>query len=296
MEHNLANGPIVDVCVIGSANCDLVARVDRLPAAGETVLGSTFTEHPGGKGLNQAVAAARAGAVTAFVAAVGDDHAGRHLRDVAAGEGIDVRDVVSVAAPTGRALIAVDARGENQIVVVPGANARLAPSSEIPLCRVALAQLEIPVDTVTAAFRAARLDGATTVLNPAPATHLPEDLLDQCDVVVPNEHEIDLLGGAAELRRRGVGSVVVTLGSEGVLIVDDAGERHIAAHRVETVDSTGAGDAFCGTLAARLAAGDDLDTAVRVASAAGALATTREGAVPSLPRASEVEAFLNVAR
>lgn len=293
MEHQLANGPLVDVCVIGSVNLDLVARVERLPGAGETVLGSTFTEHPGGKGLNQAVAAARSGASTALVGAVGDDHAGQTLRDIARHENIDVNGLAMADAPTGRALIGVDERAENQIIVVPGANSLVGDDVDVPLCRVALAQLEVPLSTVLTAFRSARLDGATTVLNPAPAAPLPDELLAVCDVVVPNEHELDLVGGADHLLSRGVGAVVVTLGARGVSIVDSAGERHVPAHRVTAVDTTAAGDAFCGALAARLAAGDDLDAAVRFAAAAGALATTREGAVPSIARRHEIEALLS---
>lgn len=293
MEHQLANGPIVDVCVIGSVNLDLVARVERLPGAGETVLGSTFTEHPGGKGLNQAVAASRSGASTALVGAVGDDHAGRTLRDIARHENIDVNGLAEADAPTGRALIGVDERAENQIIVVPGANSLVGGDVDVPLCRVALAQLEVPLSTVLTAFTSARLDGATTVLNPAPAAPLPDELLAACDVVVPNEHELDLVGGADHLLSRGVGAVVVTLGARGVSIVDSRGERHVPAHRVTAVDTTAAGDAFCGALAARLAAGDDLDAAVRFAAAAGALATTREGAVPSIARRHEIEALLS---
>jgi ribokinase len=293
VERNLANGPVVDVCVIGSANLDLVTRVERLPTAGETVLGDTYVEHPGGKGLNQAVAAARAGASTAFVGAVGDDHAGRLLRDVAVDDGIDVTEMaVIVGTPTGRALIGVDRTGENQIIVVPGANARVAVV-DVPLCRVAVAQLEIPVECVVAAFSAARLDGATTVLDPAPATPLSDDLVAVCDIVVPNEHEIEVIGGVEALRARGVATVVVTLGAEGALIVDDRGERRVPSLVVDPVDTTGAGDAFRGALAACLAAGDDIDAAVRWAVVAGALATTREGAVPSLPRRGDIEAALS---
>lgn len=285
--------PSLDVCVIGSANLDLVARTVRLPSAGETVLGLDYAEHAGGKGLNQAVAAARCGAHTAFIGAVGRDHAGTHLRDLAANERIDISQLVSVDAPTGRALIGVDARGENQIIVVPGANARVTTDIVLPRCRVALAQLECPLDAVTAALTGARRDGAVTILNPAPAAPLPDELLASCQVVVPNEHELEIIGGISHLRSRGVDAVVVTLGAQGVLIVDERGERHVAPHGVTAVDTTAAGDAFCGALAARLATGDDLETSVRFASAAGALATTRAGAVPSIPTFVEVQALLS---
>lgn len=285
--------PSFDVCVIGSANLDLVARTVRLPSAGETVLGLDYAEHAGGKGLNQAVAAARCGASTAFIGAVGRDHAGTLLRDLAENERIDISQLASVDAPTGRALIGVDAGGENQIIVVPGANAHVTPDVVIPRCRVALAQLECPLDAVAAALASARHDGAVTILNPAPAAPLPDVLLASCQIVVPNEHELEIVGGVSHLRSRGVHAVVVTLGAHGVLIVDERGERRVAPHQVAAVDTTAAGDAFCGALAARLAAGDDLDTSVRFASAAGALTTTRAGAVPSIPTLVEVQALLS---
>jgi ribokinase len=282
-----------DVVVVGSANLDLVATTRRLPGPGETVLGSDFAQHPGGKGLNQAVAAARAGASVAFVAAVGDDDAGLTLRSIAEQDGIDVSAVVVAAGvATGRALITVDERGENSIVVIPGANSTASVSS-LPSATVVLAQLEVPVETVVAAFTAARAAGSRTVLNPAPVPNegLPAELLALCDVVVPNEHELELLGGIDRLLAGGVGAVVVTRGASGVTVTEatDAVTWSIAAFDVEPVDTTGAGDAFCGTLACRLATGADLHSAVRSAAAAGALATTVPGAVPSLPVAAEID-------
>jgi ribokinase len=279
------------VCVVGSANLDLVARTVRLPAAGETVLGTGFAEHAGGKGLNQAVAAARAGAPTTFIGAVGDDDAGRALLAQLDGAGIDTRRVARSARPTGRALIAVDERGENSIVVVPGANADVEVTT-LPAARVLLVQLEVPIATVAVALGLARGVGMTTVLNPAPAAPLDTDLLALVDVLVPNEHELSRLGEADHLVAAGVGAVVTTLGSAGVRVVTHDQEWHVAAFPVRPVDTTGAGDAFCGALAARLAAGDALDAAVRVAAAAGALATTRMGAVPSMPAAAEIDALL----
>jgi ribokinase len=286
-----------DVVVVGSANLDLVATTRRLPGPGETVLGSDFAQHPGGKGLNQAVAAARAGASVAFIAAVGDDDAGLTLRSVAEHEGIDVSGVaVAAGVSTGRALITVDERGENSIVVIPGANtlARVASlaSPALAPATVVLAQLEVPIDTVFAAFRAARAAGSRTVLNPAPVPTdgLPPELLALCDVVVPNEHEVELIGGVDRLVAGGVGAVVVTRGAAGVTVTEaDAATWSVAAFDVDPVDTTGAGDAFCGTLACRLATGADLHSAVRSAAAAGALATTVAGAVPSLPVAAEID-------
>ena len=287
-----------DVAVVGSVNLDLVATTARLPDPGETVLGTAYAEHAGGKGLNQAVAAARSGATVAMVGAVGDDDAGTRLRRLAQDEGIDVTSIVVVNAPTGRALITVDADAENSIVVIAGANDLVVPGS-VPVARVVIAQLEVPVDAVIAAFRSARATGARTILNPAPARPLADELVGLCDIVVPNEHELDLIGGVDMLLDRGVSWVVTTHGADGVTVAgrDDASriDYRQGAFAVQPVDTTGAGDAFCGALAARLAAGDALDSAVRYAAAAGALATTIAGAVPSLPDAAAVRAVLESA-
>jgi ribokinase len=284
---------VFDVAVIGSVNLDLVATTARLPGPGETVSGTTYAEHAGGKGLNQAVAAARSGASVAMVGAVGDDEPGRRLRSIAANEGIDVNAIAVVSAtPTGRALITVDADAENSIVVIPGANA-LVRADVVPDARVVIAQLEIPIDQVIAAFRSARASGALTILNPAPAQSLPDELVRLCDLVVPNEHELELIGGSQTLLERGVAAVVTTLGASGVAVIESVGDDTRKwtqpALEVSPIDTTGAGDAFCGALAARLAARDDLESAVRYATAAGALATMIEGAVPSLPHATSVE-------
>ncbi len=230
------------------------------------------------------------------MSALGDDAAGDRLRSVAVAEGIDVSLVDVVAGtPTGRAVITVDARAENSIVVIPGANAQVQIGA-LPASRVVLAQLEVPIATVAAAFATARAAGCRTVLNPAPAPSggLPEDLLSLCDLIVPNEHEVELLGGVERLFAGDVGAVVVTRGAAGVSVIEsvDAAPWSVAAFDVEPIDTTGAGDSFCGALSARLAAGDDTRTAVRYAAAAGALATTVAGAVPSIPRASEIESLL----
>lgn len=284
-----------DVAVVGSVNLDLVATTARLPGPGETVSGTSYAEHAGGKGLNQAVAAARSGARVALVAAVGDDAAGNTLRSLAADDGVDVAAVAVLAGETtGRALITVDGHAENSIVVVPGANARMRAGTA-PTARVVIAQLEVPVDEVISAFRHAREAGARTVLNPAPAQPLPDELVRLCDIVVPNEHEADLIGGVSALLGLGVSAVVTTLGAAGVVVtesvdgvVDSWSEPAV---EVTPVDTTGAGDAFCGALVARLAAGDELRDAVRYATAAGALATTVAGAVPSLPHSAAVLAI-----
>ena len=295
----------LDVVVVGSANLDLVATTPRLPGPGETVLGSHFAQHPGGKGLNQAVAASRSGAAVAMIGALGNDDAGRTLLAVAECERIDVSQVAIVAAtPTGRAVITVDARAENSIVVIPGAN-ELAHVDQLPAAigpaTVVLAQLEVPIATVTAAFALARAAGIRTMLNPAPAPlgSLPDELLELCDLVIPNEHEVELLGGVERLLTSGVGAVVVTRGAAGVTVTeksDDTPDRRVVwsvdAFAVDPIDTTGAGDAFCGALAARLAAGDDLRDGVRYASAAGALATTVHGAVPSIPTTEAIRHVL----
>jgi ribokinase len=284
---------VYDVCVVGSANLDLVATAERLPLPGETVHGTGFAEHPGGKGLNQAVSAARAGASVAFVGALGSDAAADTLSAVLAEEGIGGRFVAAVPAPTGRALIGVDARsGENSIIVVSGANGYV-DAEAMPASRVLLVQLEVPETVVATALRRARQAGAATVLNPAPATPLPDDVLQLCDILVPNEHEVELLGGADRLLSLGVKAVVVTLGARGAALHTRDGDVAIEPFAVSAVDTTGAGDAFCGALAARLAAGDELPSALRFASAAGALATTRRGAVPSMAHLDEIAALVN---
>lgn len=281
-----------DVCVVGSANLDLVATTQRIPGPGETLLGTGYAEHAGGKGLNQAVASARSGAQVAFVGCVGDDDAGRRMRSVLTGDGIDASALTVSDSPTGRALILVDAVGENSIVVVPGANHDVSLPGPLPAASVVLCQLEVPVDQVALALAGGRDAGATTILNPAPAAALPAALLASCDILVPNEHEVELLGGVASLLASGCRAVVVTRGGAGVDVHTHDGVAHCPPFDVDVVDTTGAGDAFCGSLAARLAAGDDLSHAVRWAAAAGALATTVVGAVPAQPTAEAIRALL----
>ena len=209
-----------------------------------------------------------------------------------ADDGIDAELLAAVDAPTGRALIAVADDGENFIVVVPGANATVTADA-VPHCRVLLAQLEVPVDAVGRALATARERGAITVLNPAPAAAVPPELLAACDIVVPNEHELELMGGVDALLDAGCRAVVVTLGGAGVAVHDRGGERRQPPFSVDVVDTTGAGDAFSGSLAARLAGGDDLDDAVRWAAAAGGLATTVAGAVPAQPSADAIRELLS---
>lgn len=283
---------MLDVCVVGSANLDLVATVERLPGPGETVPGGSYAEYPGGKGLNQVVAAARAGATTAFVGAVGHDTAGEMLLGVLHDDAIDTRHVHAVSQPTGRALIFVSAEGENSIVVVAGANDTVRADA-VPSARVYLAQLEVPVEAIERAFTEAHAAGAVTVLNPAPVKPVPESLLALCDILTPNEHEVELLGGVDRLLSLGARAVIVTQGSRGATLHTAEGAVHVAPFTVTPVDTTGAGDCFSGSLCARLATGDDLTTAMRFAAAAAALSTTVPGAVPSMPYRSAIDRLLS---
>ena len=276
-----------DVVVVGSCNLDLVSTTTHLPLPGETLRTIAYAEHAGGKGLNQAVACARMGARTAFIGCVGNDSAGTKLRELLDSEGIDTSQLVTVDAPTGRAFITVDASGENTIVIVAGANAHVGQTAIIvPQSKVLLTQLEIPLDIVTQVF--AQAQNAITVLNPAPAAQLSTDLLSLCDIAVPNETESAALGGTQFLLGSGVTTIVTTLGERGAEISDNTSTLAVAPCPVNAIDTVGAGDAFVGALCAELARGKTIEHAARIASIAGALATTIHGAVPSLPTRAAV--------
>lgn len=287
-----------DVVVLGSTNLDHVANVERLPLPGETVSAYGYAEHPGGKGLNQAVAARRAGADTAFITSIGSDGPGSMLHRLIVAEGI-AAFVTETSSPTGRALIAVDGNAENSIVVVPGANELLGIGivddhrSIIERARVLLCQLEVPVESVKAAMAIARISGTRTILNPAPFKEMDRDLLEMCDIVIPNQLELASLGGVSALLDAGVKAIVVTLGARGIRIVTRDHEAEIPPYAVRAVDTTGAGDAACGAFAAALSAGLDISQAARRACAAGAIAATRAGAVPSLPFREEIDALVD---
>ncbi|MFF4140467.1 ribokinase [Streptomyces sp. NPDC001698] len=296
-----------DLLVVGSANADLVIGVERRPAAGETVLGSDLSVHPGGKGANQAAAAARLGARTALLVRVGDDAHGRLLLDAQRAAGVDPAGVLVGGAPTGVALITVDPSGDNSIVVSPGANGRLTPEDVraagalLRASRVVSAQLEIPLETVVEAVRNLA-PGSRFVLNPSPPRPLPQELLKACDPLIVNEHEAKVILGGAEagdtpeswardLLALGPRSVVVTLGGEGALVASADGVARVPSVKVDAVDTTGAGDAFTAALAWRLGAGASLEEAAAYAARVGAVAVTRRGAQESYPTAAEVDAL-----
>ncbi len=306
---------IFDVVVVGGINTDFLARGPELPRPGDTVEGTDFQEAPGGKGANQAVAAARLGARVALVARVGTDARGDSALLQLGREGVDTSCVVrDAAAPTGAAVIAVDERGEKQILAVPGANHRLteggvaAAETVILGARVLLLQLEVPVEVVLAAARVARTGGARIVLDPAPPRPLPEAIFPLLDVIRPNAGEARALTGVAvadresaraaarELLARGVGAAAVQAGDAGDLVVWGGGECWLPRLPVRSVDATGAGDAFAAALAVALAGAQSLEQAARFANAAAALATTRLGAQAGLPQRVEVERLLATAR
>jgi ribokinase len=307
------------ILVIGSANVDYVAFVENAPRPGETVTGTRFATHPGGKGANQAYAAARLGARVALVARVGHDAQGAwltaHLRD----GGVDIGAVRQDAdASTGVALIVVDRQGQNSIVVAPGANGRLTPAdveahaARFDGARAVLLQLEAPIETVMAAAARGRAAGCTVLLDPAPARALPDELLALVDYVTPNETELvtlaelDRAGESAEgvvlsldravalgrrLLRRGPSRVLVKLGAAGAVLIGPDGVVHVPAAPVTVVDTTAAGDVFNAAFAVALASGGDEMSAMQLGVAAAACSVTREGAQSSMPSAAEVQAF-----
>jgi ribokinase len=300
------------IVVIGSCNTDMVVQLPRLPAPGETVLGGTFLTAQGGKGANQAVAAARAGGTVAFIGRVGDDAFGREARNALQKEGIDVSHlIIDPTAPTGVALITVDARGENAIAVAPGANAMVTPDDVerardlIAGADILVAQLEVPVETVGAAAAVAAGAGVRTLLNPAPASPLDDGLLRNVAILTPNEKEAALISGmpvnddngiiaAAEaMRKRGVQRVILTLGKRGIYFNDGILHVWMPAFHVRAVDTTAAGDVFTGAFAVALGEHQLPIDAARFACAASAISVTRPGAQPSAPYRTEIEALLS---
>lgn len=300
------------VVVLGAANVDLVLRVDAIPVPGETVSALGSEVHAGGKGLNQAVAAARSGARTRLLAAIGDDEYGRFLRAEAEEAGVDAGGVRVVAERTGSAYVVVDSRGENSIVIDGGANSTFRGVSELERQTIAGAdvvalQRECPVGSAFDAAKAAQAAGRTVILNAAPAQGLPPELLALVDVLIVNEGEAATI--LRELGRLDAGrsvddqvralaervpAVVVTRGASGLVLGRGEEVLAVSAHHAEVVDTTGAGDTFCGALASEVARGSTLEEACRYASAAAALSVGRRGAVSSIPTRSQVEELLAV--
>lgn len=296
------------IVVVGSSNTDLVVSASRFPKPGETIIGSGFCMNGGGKGANQAVAAARLGGDVALVAKLGADDNGERTLRTLRGEGVDVSHVsVTSEQPSGVALITVDASGENTIVVVSGANAALSAAdvsnaeSLFGDAAVVLMQLETPVETVEAAARMGRKYGALVMLNPAPACAggIPKSLLENVDLIIPNETESEIITGisvsgetaaaqaARAMKAAGCKEVIITMGAKGSYVSADR-DIMVPACRVKAVDTTGAGDTFCGALAVALAEGSGMEEAVRFAAKASAVSVTRMGAQPSMPRRSEL--------
>ncbi|QXI08185.1 ribokinase [Pseudomonas tensinigenes] len=299
-----------NVVVIGSLNMDLVTRAPRLPVGGETLIGHSFATVSGGKGANQAVAAARLGAQVAMVGCVGNDDYGVQLRDALLAEQIDCQAVSTVNDSSGVALIVVDDNSQNAIVIVAGANGAMTPAvidrfdAVLQAADVIICQLEIPDATVGHALKRARALGKIVILNPAPASRaLPADWFAAIDYLIPNESEATVLSGlpvdsletaeraASKLIAMGAGKVIITLGAQGSLFANGQSFEHFPAPKVKAVDTTAAGDTFVGGFAAALANGKSEAEAIRYGQIAAALSVTRAGAQPSIPIQSDVQAF-----
>lgn len=298
------------VVVIGSLNMDLVTRAPRLPRGGETLIGESFATVSGGKGANQAVAAARLGAQVSMVGCIGSDAYGQELRGALLAEQIDCQAVSTVEGASGVALIVVDDNSQNAIVIVAGANGALTSQvidrfdAVLQAADVIICQLEVPDATVGYALKRGRELGKTVILNPAPASRpLPADWYASIDYLIPNESEASALSGvpvdslqsaetaASALIALGAGKVIITLGAQGSLFANGTGFEHFPASQVKAVDTTAAGDTFVGGFAAALASGKSEAEAIRFGQVAAALSVTRAGAQPSIPTLSEVQAF-----
>jgi ribokinase len=299
------------IVVIGSSNTDMVIKTDHLPVPGETIIGGEFFIYPGGKGANQAVAAARLGGQVSFIANIGDDIFGRQSVELIKAEGIDISGVViEPNRASGVALISVDKNGENCIAVAPGSNATLFPQTlhkSLPILNgaaIVLMQLETPLETINYVAGICKTSGITMILNPAPACALPDTLFSNISIITPNEKEAEMLTGikvadeasAAEaaivLKNKGVGIVIITMGKQGALVVTDEYVKMIPSLVVNAIDSTGAGDVFNGALAVAIAERKELTEAVKFACNAAAISVTRLGAQSSAPGRKEMELYI----
>lgn len=308
-EHSMSSSK--SIVVVGSSNIDLVAKAPRIPVTGETLTGTDFFMVPGGKGANQAVAAAKLGAEVIFVARLGKDVFGGKSLENFETVGINTKHIVQLeGVPSGIAIIAIDDNGKNIIIVVPGANGKLMPAdidkakSDIQKAAVVLCQLEIPLETVEHTARLAHKNKVPFILDPAPARPLSDELLSMVDILKPNETEAQTLTGikvtdadsagkaADALIARGVKTVIVTLGEKGFLLCDRSGKKFVANKKVKAVDSTAAGDAFTGAVAYGLSRGKTITDAAEYANAVAAISVTRLGAQSSMPTKEEVDAFL----
>jgi len=299
------------VCVVGSINYDLICVLDRLPALGETLTATSHVTAFGGKGANQAVAAARLGSPVRMIGAVGSDQTGDGMRRNLEENGVDVAGLLVAGDHSGVAMINIDANGDNTIVVYPGANAALSPAwvrinaAAITSSACLMLQLETPLESVLEAARIAAKAGVPVLLNPAPARQLPDELLGLCSVVTPNETELGILTGVAGIEEgarallgKGAGAVVVTLGDKGCFCMDEKGSFTVPSFAVRAVDATAAGDSFNGALATRLGRGDGARVRIQpedlaFCNATGALAATKLGAQPSIPTLANVQEFMS---
>lgn len=300
-----------NIVVVGSSNTDMIIQVPKIPCPGETILGGKFSTAAGGKGANQAVAAARAGANVTFIARVGKDVFGRQAVDGFIRDKINVENVITdIQTPSGVALISVDHAGENSIAVASGANANLsvsdieAAADIIASADILLMQLEIPLNTVEAAASIAAANGVKVILNPAPAQPLSNELLRRVSILTPNETEAEILSGikvqsvndaktaAEEIAGKGVKTILITLGSKGVFAYSPEIKELIPAFKVNAVDTTAAGDVFNGAFAVALAENKTLANSIRFANAAAALSVTKLGAQPSAPIREDIDNFL----
>lgn len=300
------------VLVVGSANMDMVVTVDRFPFPGETIFGKKYLTYPGGKGANQAVACAKLGVRTYFIGKFGDDDFCETLTNSMRNVGVNLNNIfIDKEENTGTALITIDKEGQNKIIVISGSNMKLSLSdieSQRMLfghVKIVLAQLEIPLDTVLKTAELSKNEGAIFILNPAPAQQLPDELLHRIDFLTPNEIELEQISGikvsdeesagkaALDLINRGVRNVIVTLGSNGSLLVNKNEIKKFPAIEVQAVDTTGAGDSFIGAFAFSLAKGNDTEKSVKFANKVASICVTKMGAQSSMPFYNEVELFEN---